>query len=159
MPTPKYRSFKFFPPPCTSFLNECLSAPVGREHKRVDDVSSSECVEMLGLVQVPEHSITILGENILLNKPLYHTHSVPTITHGPAIHYTCRPNVISHDTTLTISSPHVLYHNRTDLPARRTQRAIGRHSDTVEERRVAVVVGLEAAVGEVPDLNTEQRYL
>ena len=78
------------PPPRRGFLNECMSAPVGREYKRVDDVSSSECVEMFGLVQVPQHGITVLGENIpnisALNKPLYHMHSVPTITHGSALH-------------------------------------------------------------------------
>ena len=36
--------------------------PVGGEDQRVDDVSSSECVEMFGLIQIPEHGIAVLGE-------------------------------------------------------------------------------------------------
>ena len=36
--------------------------PVGGEDQRVDDISSSECVEMFGLIQIPEHGIAVLGE-------------------------------------------------------------------------------------------------
>ena len=44
----------------------------------------------------------------------------------------------------------------TDLASRGTERTVGRDSDTVEEGSVAVMVGLEPAVGQVPHLEGRQ---
>ena len=70
---------------------------VGRENKGVDDVTGLERVEVLALVQVPDHSDTVLAAG-------------------------CR------------------------------ERTIGRDRDGVDVAGVAVVVGLELELRELPDL-------